>query len=83
MVTWIHLQIGIAMIQVAEKQQVLPEARRVQCDSCSARAVFLVDLPYGALSFCNHHYNKNSVALTEQGAIAKLLDSLEKDLGEL
>jgi len=42
-----------------------------------------VDLPYGNLSFCNHHYNKNSVALTEQGGIAKLLDSLEKDLGEL
>ena len=56
---------------------------RVQCDSCSARAVIFVDLPYGNLSFCNHHYNKNSVALTEQGGIAKLLDSLEKDLGEL
>lgn len=69
--------------QVAEKQLVLQEQQRVQCDSCSARAIILVDLPYGALSFCNHHYNKNSVALTEQGGIAKLLDSLEKDLGEL
>jgi putative aminopeptidase FrvX len=72
--------------QVAEKQQIQPQqqaGQRVQCDSCSARAVILVDLPYGTLSFCNHHYNKNSVALTDQGGIAKLLDSLEKDLGEL
>jgi hypothetical protein len=44
------------------------------CDSCSARAIWLVWLPYGKLSFCGHHYNQNAQALTEQGAIAKLLD---------
>ena len=50
------------------------EKQRVQCDGCSARAVFVVDLPYGDLAFCNHHYNKSSDALTKQGGIAKLLD---------
>ena len=70
------------MTQVIEASKKVEEGR-VQCDQCSARAVCGVDLPYGYLSFCQHHYNKNSVALTDQGGIAKLLDSLEKDLGEL
>jgi hypothetical protein len=46
---------------------------RVQCDSCSARAQILVNLPYGELAFCMHHYNKNAHVLTEQGGVAKLL----------
>ena len=70
------------MTQVIEASKKVEEGL-VQCDQCSARAVCGVDLPYGYLSFCQHHYNKNSVALTDQGGIAKLLDSLEKDLGEL
>ena len=70
------------MTQVIEASKKVEEGR-VQCDQCSARAVCGVYLPYGYLSFCQHHYNKNSVALTDQGGIAKLLDSLEKDLGEL
>jgi hypothetical protein len=71
--------------EVAEKQQAQPQQQgqqRVQCDSCSARAAFIVSLPFGELSFCHHHYNKNAVMLTEQGGIAKLLDSLEEDLGD-
>ena len=63
--------------------QDLQGQQRVQCDSCSARAIIMVVLPYGELSFCNHHYNKNAVVLTEQGGIAKLLGSLEEDLGDL
>jgi len=51
---------------------------RIQCDSCSARAKVLVELPYGVLSFCIHHYNKNSHVLTEQGGVAKLLSISEK-----
>ena len=50
----------------------------VGCDSCSAKAQIKTELPYGELWFCMHHYNKNAQALTEQGAIAKLLD-LNKD----
>ena len=46
---------------------------RIQCDGCSARAGVVVTLPYGILSFCMHHYNKNTQALTEQGGVAKLL----------
>ena len=46
---------------------------RIQCDGCSARAVFLVNLPFGDLYFCYHHYNKNSNALTDQGGVATLL----------
>ena len=50
----------------------------VGCDKCSARAQIKTELPYGELWFCMHHYNENAQALTEQGAIAKLLD-LKKD----
>lgn len=72
--------------EVAEKQQAQQqqqEQQRVQCDSCSARAAFVVSLPFGELAFCKHHYNKNAVTLTERGGIARLLDSLAEDLGEL
>ena len=46
----------------------------VQCDQCSARAQVLTLLPSGELWFCQHHYNKNAQALTNKGAIAKLLN---------
>ena len=66
--------------QVAERpdqlDQVLIE-ERVQCDACSARAQVVCFLPYGELTFCLHHYNKNSQALTDQGGIAKLLSVTE------
>ena len=42
-----------------------------------------VSLTAGILTFCLHHYNINAQALTEKGGIAKLLDSLAEDLGEL
>ncbi|CAB4122258.1 hypothetical protein UFOVP27_133 [uncultured Caudovirales phage] len=70
------------MTQVAEAPLKVEEGR-IQCDQCSARAMYGVELPYGFLTFCNHHYNKNVLALTEQGGIAKLLDSLDENLGEL
>jgi hypothetical protein len=53
---------------------------RVQCDQCSARAAFEVDLPFGALSFCYHHYNKNVEALTNQGGVARILNIYEKEM---
>jgi hypothetical protein len=59
--------------QLPEMQMAEESQQRIQCDSCSARAGILVSLPFGTLSFCIHHYNKNAVALTEQGGIAKLL----------
>ena len=49
-------------------------AQREECDQCSARALMQVTLPSGVLTFCLHHYNNNAQALTELGAIAKLLD---------
>lgn len=50
------------------------------CDKCSARAMVLVNLPYGELTFCNHHYNEYDVALTNQGGVAKLINiSTEQD----
>ena len=59
------------MLQAEESQG------RIQCDGCSARAQTTVILPYGELSFCMHHYNKNAQALTNQGGIAKLLSESE------
>lgn len=47
------------------------------CDQCSAKALIEVVLPFGDLTFCMHHYNKNAVALTDQGGIARLLHSKE------
>ncbi|MFZ9893060.1 MAG: DUF7455 domain-containing protein [Candidatus Nanopelagicaceae bacterium] len=63
------------MVQLDQTQeQVLEKVRGwVQCDSCPARAYVKAVLPSGELWFCHHHYNKHSQALTEQGAIAKLL----------
>jgi hypothetical protein len=49
--------------------------QREQCDSCSARAMVKVELPFGNLWFCLHHYNKNAEALTDRGGIAKLLST--------
>jgi hypothetical protein len=65
----------ITMTQLAEMNQLVENQGMglVQCDSCSARAIYEVILPYGDLAFCRHHYNKNAVALTNQGGIAKIL----------
>lgn len=62
------------MQDLVETPTILLEKQRIQCDGCSARAAFSVDLPYGTLTFCYHHYNSNADALTKQGGIAKLLD---------
>ena len=66
-----------------EQSQSLVEEiqQRQECDQCSARALMEVVLPTGILTFCLHHYNINAQALTERGAIAKLLIvSQEQDL---
>ena len=61
---------------VQETPELLVETgQREQCDSCSARAMVKVDLPFGNLWFCLHHYNKNAEALTDKGGIAKLLST--------
>jgi hypothetical protein len=46
----------------------------VLCDQCSARAFVKVSLSAGILTFCMHHYNNHAQALTEKGAVAKLLN---------
>jgi hypothetical protein len=66
------------MTQVIEASKQVEEGR-VQCDQCSARAMCGVDLPYGYLSFCQHHYNKNAQALTNQGGVARILDIYDKE----
>lgn len=58
-------------------------AGRVQCDQCSARAAFKVELPFGLLTFCHHHYNKNAQALTNQGGVARILNIYEKEMGSV
>ena len=35
----------------------------IQCDSCSAQALFLARSTDGELAFCGHHLNKNKAAL--------------------
>lgn len=45
-----------------------PEWQR--CDSCSAKAQIKCYLPFGALNFCRHHYNKHSEALIAKGGRA-------------
>lgn len=45
-----------------------------RCDQCSAKALVHTELPFGDLWFCMHHYNKNAQALTDRGAVAKLLN---------
>lgn len=72
------------MTQVAEQLETQLEVQatgRVQCDSCSARAMIVSILPYGELSFCMHHYNQHAQALTDQGGIAKLLSVTEDQIG--
>ena len=71
-----HLWEDISMTTVEETSEVLVEVATVEiCDGCSARAGVRVDLPFGTLWFCLHHYNKNSKALTDRGGIAKLLST--------
>ncbi len=75
----------VTMAKIVEVEQLETEqletqgTARVQCDQCSARAAFEVDLPFGALSFCYHHYNKNAEALTNQGGVARILDIYDKE----
>lgn len=74
----------VMMTQVAEQLETQLEVQatgRVQCDSCSARAMIVSILPYGELSFCMHHYNQHAQALTDQGGIAKLLSVNEDQIG--
>jgi len=59
--------------QDQELAKILEAGVREQCDQCSARAGIQADFPFGTLFFCRHHYNKNVEALTNRGAIAKLL----------
>jgi hypothetical protein len=79
----------IMMTQIAEVDQLekaQPEtqgAGRVQCDQCSARAAFEVELPFGLLAFCHHHYNKNAEVLTNKGGVARILDIYEKEMGSV
>jgi hypothetical protein len=37
-----------------------------RCDSCQAKAYYLVQFPYGDLFFCNHHFLKYEDALVEK-----------------
>lgn len=37
-----------------------------RCDSCQAKAYYLVKFPYGDLFFCNHHFVKNEEALVSK-----------------
>jgi hypothetical protein len=79
----------ITMAQITEVDQLgmaqpeTQEAGRVQCDQCSARAAFKVELPFGILAFCYHHYNKNAEALTNKGGVARILDIYEKEMGSV
>jgi hypothetical protein len=61
-------------LQMDQELVLVRPMERVQCDQCSARAHVLVTLTSGNLAFCHHHHNKNAQALTELGAVAKLLD---------
>lgn len=61
------------MTQTVIEEIEAPATGRIQCDSCSARAMIVCLLPFGELTFCMHHYNKNAQALTDQCGIAKLL----------
>ena len=56
--------------QVLEKAPEETEAARVQCDSCTARALVKASMPFGTLFFCMHHYNKHATALKDKGAKA-------------
>jgi hypothetical protein len=36
-----------------------------RCDRCGAQAYVKVQLPFGDLLFCGHHYSANAAALAE------------------
>ena len=66
------------MTQMTVNEVDLSSEGRIQCDSCSARAGVVVALPYGHLTFCMHHYNKNAGVLTDQGGTATLISIADK-----
>jgi len=50
-----------------------------RCDSCQAKAFYLVKFPYGDLFFCNHHFVKNEEALVAKATdIFDELDFIEE-----
>jgi hypothetical protein len=44
-----------------------------RCDSCQAKAFYLVKFPYGDLFFCNHHFVKY-----EDAFVAKATDIFDE-----
>lgn len=64
------------MTDLMADEELIVNARE-GCDQCTARALVMVILPYGDLTFCMHHYNQHAQALTDQGGIAKLLSVTE------
>jgi hypothetical protein len=53
-----------------------------RCDSCSARAKYLVLLKAGHLFFCGHHLKKNKSsleALSSKKSIVDIENKLEKE----
>lgn len=73
-----HKTVSVRMVEMTLletlEQDLETAAELVLCDQCSARAFVKVTLQAGILTFCMHHYNKNANALTEKGAVAKLLN---------
>jgi hypothetical protein len=61
------------MLEDQEELQFLKVGVREECDKCSARAQFGVFLTSGVLTFCAHHYNEQSDALTKTGALVKMI----------
>jgi hypothetical protein len=70
------------MTQIIEASHRVEEGW-ISCDQCPARAACGVDLPHGYLAFCQHHYNKNAEALTNQGGVARILDIYDKEMGSV
>lgn len=56
-----------------EEIQLLGVGIREECDLCSARAQFGAFFEKGVLTFCAHHYNQQSDALTKSGAVVKMI----------
>lgn len=56
-----------------EELQLLTVGVREQCDLCPARAQFGVFLNNGPLTFCAHHYTEHEKALTNAGAVVKMI----------
>jgi hypothetical protein len=50
----------------------------IKCDSCPAQAKFLARSTDGELSFCGHHYNKNSEAIDKWSYEVIELDKKEE-----